>query len=131
MLVHTIHLITKIDPLKYLLCKAALIGRLAKWMMILSEFDIEYIERKEIKGKDIRDQLVDFPLQDDAPIQVDFPDEHLMYMTERTWKMFFDGSFMQNGFKVGVYLFLLMGIRFLNLTSYYFHVQITLLSMKL
>ena len=48
------------------------------------------------------DQLADFPLQDDAPIQVDFPDQHLMYMTERTWKMFFDGSFMQSSSRVGV-----------------------------
>lgn len=43
-------LISKIDPLKYLLSKAALTGRLAKWVMVLSEFDIEYVDRKEIKG---------------------------------------------------------------------------------
>ena len=66
-------------------------------MMILLEFDIEYVEHKAIKWQAIIDQLVDFPIQDDAPIQVDFLDEHLMYMTKRTWKMFFDGSFMQNG----------------------------------
>ena len=47
MLAHTIHLIEKIDPLKYLLGKAALIGRISKWMMILLEFDIEYIEHKK------------------------------------------------------------------------------------
>ena len=46
--------------------------------------------------------MVDFPLQDDAPIQVDFTNEHLMYMIERTWKMFFDGSFIQNGLGSGV-----------------------------
>ena len=40
MLAHTVHLVAKIDPLKYLLSKAVLTGRLAKWMMILSEFDI-------------------------------------------------------------------------------------------
>lgn len=40
MLAHTIHLIAKIDPLKYLLSKAALTGHLAKWIMILFEFDI-------------------------------------------------------------------------------------------
>ena len=59
MLAHTIHLIEKIDPLKYLLGKATLMGRLAKWMMILLEFDIEYIERKAIKGQAIVDQLAD------------------------------------------------------------------------
>ena len=96
MLAHTIHLIEKIDPLKHLLGKATLIGRLDKWMMILSEFDIEYIERKEIKGKVIVDQLANFLVQDDATIQVNFPNEHLMYMTKRTWKMLFDGSFMKS-----------------------------------
>ena len=50
MLAHTTHLISKIDPLKYLLSKATLTDKLAKWMMVLSEFDIEYIERKAIKG---------------------------------------------------------------------------------
>ena len=99
---HTIHLIEKIDPLKYLLGKATLTGRLAKWMMILSEFDIEYIEHKAIKGQAILDQLVDFPIQDDTRIQVDFPDEHLMYMTKRACKIFFDGSFMQNGSRASV-----------------------------
>ena len=40
MLMHTTQLVAKIDPLKYLLSKATLTGRLAKWMMILLEFDI-------------------------------------------------------------------------------------------
>ena len=50
MLSHTIKLIAKVDPLKYLLSKVALIGWLAKWVMVLSEFDIEYVDRKSIKG---------------------------------------------------------------------------------
>ena len=55
MLVDTIHLIAKIDALKYLLIKAELTGRLTKWMMILSEFDIQYVEHKAIKGQAIFD----------------------------------------------------------------------------
>ena len=50
MLAHTVKLITKIDPLKYLLSRATLTGRLAKWVMILSEFDIHYVDRRAIKG---------------------------------------------------------------------------------
>ena len=94
MLAHTIHLIAKIDQLKCLLCKAALTGRLAKWMMILLEFDIEYIKHKSIKGQAIADQLANLQIQENAPIQVDFLDEHLMHMIQRTWKIFFDVSFM-------------------------------------
>ena len=50
MLNHTTYLIAKIDPLKYLLSKAALTGRAAKWVLILSEFDIVYKDHKAIKG---------------------------------------------------------------------------------
>lgn len=53
MLAHTTRIIAKIDPLKYLLSKASLMVRLPKWVMILSEFDIEYVERKAIKGQAI------------------------------------------------------------------------------
>lgn len=43
MLNHKTMLIAKIDSLKYLLNKVALTSRLAKWVMILSEYDIEYV----------------------------------------------------------------------------------------
>ena len=57
MLNHTTHLISKIDPLKYLLSKASLTGRVAKWVLILSKFNIVYKDRKAIKGQVIADQL--------------------------------------------------------------------------
>ena len=103
MLAHTVHLIAKIDPLKYLLSKVALTGRLAKWMMILSEFDIQYVEHKEIKGQAIADQLANFPLEDTTPMQIEFSDASIMYITERTWNIFFDGSHTQNGAGAGVF----------------------------
>lgn len=90
MLVHMVHLIAKIDPLKYLLSKAKITRRLAKWMIIFSKFDIQYIEHKAIKGQVIANQL-------------DFPDASIMYVTKRTWKMFFDGSYTQNGAGVGIF----------------------------
>lgn len=54
-----------------------LIGRLAKWVMILIEFDIEYIKRKSIKGQVIADQLVDAPLEDNRPLHIEFLDEYI------------------------------------------------------
>ena len=39
---HTIYLISRADPLKYLMSKAILSGRLAKWAFLL-DFDIIYI----------------------------------------------------------------------------------------
>ena len=105
MLVHTVHLVAKIDPSKYLLSKATLTNHLAKWMMILSKFDIQYVKHKAIKGQAIADQLVDFPLEDTTPIQAKFLDASIMYITERTWKMFFDGSHTQNGAMAGILFF--------------------------
>lgn len=70
MLAHSIKLVAKIDPLKYLLRKETLIRRLAKWVMILIEFDIEYVEHKAIKGQVIADQLVDAPLEDNQPLNI-------------------------------------------------------------
>jgi RNase H-like domain found in reverse transcriptase len=44
MLAHKIILISKVDPLKYLMTQPILTGRLAKWAIILTEFDIEPTE---------------------------------------------------------------------------------------
>ena len=97
MLAQIVHLITKIDPLKYLSGKAMLTGRLAKWMMIFSKFEIHYVKRKAMKGQAIADQLVDFPLEDMTPMKIEFPNVSIMHITERTWNFFFDGSHTQNG----------------------------------
>jgi RNase H-like domain found in reverse transcriptase len=43
MLAHKIILISKVDPLKYLMTRPMLMGRLTKWVIILTEFDITYI----------------------------------------------------------------------------------------
>ena len=82
MLGHAVHLISKIDPLKYMLSKIALIGHLAKWVMLLSEFDIQYVDRKAIKGQAIADHLADAPLIDAYPLVMEFPDEHICLIEE-------------------------------------------------
>lgn len=103
LLTHKVQLIAKIDPLKYLLSKAALTGRLAKWVMILSEFDIEYVDRKAIKGQVITDQLANAPLIGDHPLISNFPDEEIfMITTTQTWKLYFDGSYTRHGLGAGI-----------------------------
>ena len=102
MLSHTIQLVAKIDPLKYLLSKATLIGRLAKWVMILSEFDINHVEIKAIKGQSIVEQLVETTIQSLLPLNIEFPDESILMLTHQTWVIFFDGSFTQQGSSVGI-----------------------------
>lgn len=43
MLTHQVTLISKIDPLKYLMTRPMLTGRLAKWAIVLTEFDLTYM----------------------------------------------------------------------------------------
>ena len=87
MLNHTTYLIAKIDPLKYLLLKVALTGGVAKWVLILSEFDIIYKDRKAIKGQVIAYQLAEAPLQGNHPIVADFLDDTIMTIAPSTpWK---------------------------------------------
>ena len=42
MLSHTTWLISKMDPIKYIFEKPALTGRIARWQVLLSEYDIIY-----------------------------------------------------------------------------------------
>ena len=46
--------------------------------MLLSEFDILYISRKEIKGSAISDFLASRASYDYEPLNYNFPDEELM-----------------------------------------------------
>ena len=50
MLYHTTWLIARLDPIKYIFEKHSLFGRIARWQVLLSEFDILYVSQKAIKG---------------------------------------------------------------------------------
>ena len=58
MLSHTTWLISKMDLVKYIFEKPALTGRIARWQVLLSEFDIVYVAQKAIKGSALADYLV-------------------------------------------------------------------------
>ena len=70
--------------------------------MILSKFDIQYVECKAIKGKLISNELVDAPMQSSLPLNIDFTDESILTLTHKTWMMFFDSSFTQQGSSAGI-----------------------------
>lgn len=55
------HIIVKTDLLKHLFSSADLARRLAKWVMLLFEFDIKFVTQKSIKGQAVADQLADAP----------------------------------------------------------------------
>ncbi|KAA0031643.1 uncharacterized protein E5676_scaffold409G00730 [Cucumis melo var. makuwa] len=51
----TVHLVAKVDPIKYVLSKPIIFGRLAKWVVLLQQYDIVYISQKAIKGQALTD----------------------------------------------------------------------------
>jgi len=68
MLSHTIWLISKMDPLKYIFEKTSLTGRITRWQMLLSEYDILYVTQKAIKGSALVDYLAHQPIEDYQPM---------------------------------------------------------------
>ena len=91
--------------LKYMLSRILLIGCLAKWVMLLSKFDIQYVNKKTIKGQAIVDHLADAPLVVDHPLIIKFSNEHLCLIEEQTsWKLYFDGSYTSHGFGAKILL---------------------------
>ncbi|PKI48712.1 hypothetical protein CRG98_030893 [Punica granatum] len=107
-LYHTIRVRSKVDPLRYLLDSPSFMRNIAKWRCRLTEYDIEYVPRMSVKGQAIANHLAEFPIDDNTPINTDFPDEGILQVDEEkeepTWKMHFDGAVNSVGSGVGAVL---------------------------
>jgi len=86
-------------------------GKLAKWQILLSEFDIVYVTQKAIKGQALADHLAENPVdQDYKPLTTYFPDEEVLFVGEDIsesydgWRMFFDGASNSIGVGIGAVL---------------------------
>ena len=113
MLYHTTWLIAKLDPIKYVFEKPSLSGKVARWQVLLSEFDILYVSQKAIKGSAIADFLAERANEEYEPMSFEFPDEDLMAVLQikkeespekEGWKMYFDGASNALGRGVGAVL---------------------------
>ncbi|KAK5802857.1 hypothetical protein PVK06_030483 [Gossypium arboreum] len=90
----------------------ALNGRMARWQILLSEFDIIYVNQKAVKGSAVIDFLASRALEDYEPLKFDFPNEDLMYVAtveedtpkDRSWKLNFDRASNAIGNGVGAVL---------------------------
>ncbi|RVW70517.1 Retrovirus-related Pol polyprotein from transposon 17.6 [Vitis vinifera] len=102
---YSVHLISRLDPLRYLFDRPALTGRLMRWLVLLTEFDIQYVSQKSIKGSIVVDHLGSLPTSEDRLVDDDFPDEEFVAMTSLSgWCMYFDGAANQSGYGIGVLL---------------------------
>ena len=82
MLAHSVILVSRLDPIKYLFEKPALEGRLAHWLLLLSEFDLKYVTRKSVKGRAVAEFLENHPVEGDEAIEYLFLDEAILQVEE-------------------------------------------------
>ncbi|RVW69262.1 Transposon Ty3-G Gag-Pol polyprotein [Vitis vinifera] len=59
---YSVHLISRLDPLRYSFDRPTLVGRLMRWLVLLTEFDIHYVTQKFIRGNIIVDHLASLPV---------------------------------------------------------------------
>ncbi|XP_015162963.1 uncharacterized protein [Solanum tuberosum] len=83
-------------------------GRLAKWLILLTEFDIVYVTRTAMKAQALADHLAENPIGDEYdPLRTYFPDEEINSIEEEipddghVWKLYFDGAVNKNGVRIG------------------------------
>nr|XP_012466222.1 unnamed protein product [Gossypium raimondii] len=87
-------------------------GRMARWKILLSKFDIVYVSQKAVKGSAIADFLASRALEDYEPLNFDFPNEDLMYVAateensqmNHVWKLNLDGASNVVGNGIGAVL---------------------------
>ncbi|GJV10606.1 reverse transcriptase domain-containing protein, partial [Tanacetum coccineum] len=95
---HTIIVITD-QPIKQILSRPEVAGRLQKWSIELGEYDIQYRPRTSVKGQILADFIVERPEDDplDTPMEAEeeLPDP---------WTLFTDGSSCVDGSGAGLIL---------------------------
>ena len=96
-------IVTSMEPLKYLFEKPALSGRLLRWLILLTEFDLKYVARKTIKGSAVSNFSAGNLIKGEDGKE-DFPNEDILDIELGAWKMYFDGAVNQYGNGIGVLL---------------------------
>ncbi|KAG9444234.1 hypothetical protein H6P81_015574 [Aristolochia fimbriata] len=103
LLAHSTNLISRADPLKYIMSRPILFGRLEKWALLLSEFEINYVPQRAIKGQALANFLADHPVPAEWELTEEFPDEEIFLVEVLPpWEMYFDGAARRNGDGAGV-----------------------------
>ncbi|XP_060202331.1 uncharacterized protein LOC132630760 [Lycium barbarum] len=104
------------DPLRYIVLQPMPIGKLAKWHMLLSEFDIRNVAQKAVKRQALADLLVGSPV-DDNPVHLwtYFQNEKVIKIEGEEnedklgWKVYFNGAVNSKRSGIGAVLVLESG----------------------
>jgi hypothetical protein len=107
-LAHKIQLMTKSHLIRSLLHRLILSGRLAQWLLQLSQYEIITETPTAIKSQAIADLLAQFPGEDSSSISHEVPggmgETLLADLVDSTWTLKFDGSSTANSSGAGIVL---------------------------
>ena len=68
--------------MQYLLSRRKINGKFSRWIVILQEYDLEFSTPKSKKALVLTELVTAFHSDTtSAPVNTDFPDEHLFYIT--------------------------------------------------
>ena len=96
---------TKSHPIKALLHQPLLTGRIAQWLVLLSQYDIGIKTPKAVKSQAIADLLAQFLGKEESPLSEEIPGEvAVTEITGKKWTMRFDGSATTTSNGVGIVL---------------------------
>ncbi|XP_075086198.1 uncharacterized protein LOC142168921 [Nicotiana tabacum] len=110
---YTTHLISPLNPLKYIFQKPMPTGKLAKWKILLNKVDIMYITQKAIEGQAVANHLIENLVDGDNELfSTYFLDKEILFVGEDVeesypgWRIFFDRAANFKGVGIGAVLFL-------------------------
>ena len=96
---------TKSHPIKALLHQPLLKGRIAQWLVLLSQYDIGLRTPKAVKSQVIANLLAQFPGKEETSLSEEIPGEMaVVKIPGKKWIMRFDGSATTTSNGVGVVL---------------------------
>jgi ribonuclease HI len=105
-LAHKVQLMTKSHPIRSLLQRPVLSGRLAQWLLQLSQYEIIAETPTAIKSQAIADLLAQFPGEDNSSISDEVPGEiNEVFLADSVWTLKFDGSSTATSAGAGIVLY--------------------------
>ena len=70
---------------------------MSRWLVLLTEFDIEYVTTKVIKGRAVAKFFALNAIKGEKWWNLKFLDENLALIECREWKLYFDGAVNNRG----------------------------------
>ena len=88
MIEYSVQLVSLLDSMRYLFDMPVLTSRLMRWLVLLIEFDIQYVTQKSTKGSVLAIHLASLPVTNSRVIDDDFSDKAIAGVTSlSSWRV--------------------------------------------